>query len=148
MRKYLTTKNLLIGGGIIAVSVIAIILLKKKDKRNIGFTFPTQDQGGGSSSQTESSSQSESSSQTEESTPEVYDTTADRKILYNAMKGAGTDESAINKLIQRTTKEQRRKIAQDWDANTSQYGGDTLREWIEDDYSWWTGESRIINAFY
>ena len=138
--------NLLIGGGVVALGIVAFLLLRKKDKknrRNINRQQEdnTSNTGGGNN-------ESNTTTPTPNPTPAVYDTTADRKILHNAMRGAGTNERAIDSLISRTTREQRTKIRQDWDDNKSKYGGDTLREWIEDDYSWWTGESRIIGAFY
>ena len=85
---------------------------------------------------------------TPEPEPEVFDTSSYRDTLYKAMKGIGTDTDAIDRVINRTTKEQRRKIRQDWDDNKSRYGGETLREWIEGDFSWATNESYYINSFY
>ena len=40
----------------------------------------------------------------------------------------------------------RDKIRKDWDSNVSMYDGDTLKSWIENDYSG-SEEKRILKSF-
>ncbi len=147
----MTIKNaIFIGGGITLFGVVGFILFKNiKKKKELA-----QMMGGGSTSSVSTGSGSTSSGNTSSgntssvtTNADNYNTYSDRKILKDAMVyWLGTNEEAIDSLIARTTQEQRDKIRIDWDSNLSLYGGDTLKKWIEGDYSG-SEEKRILKSF-
>lgn len=133
-----TKQAIIIGSSITIIGVLGFILFnrmkKKKDSEVVENT-----------NESSSSLTSESSSVTPEA--DNYNTFNDRKILKDAMAyWLGTNEKAIDDLISRTTQQQRDKIRMDWDSNTSLYGGDTLKKWIEGDFSG-KEKIRILKAF-
>ena len=77
----------------------------------------------------------------------TYNSYNDRKALLDAMKGIGTDESAVDAIISKLTQAQRQQLAEDWDSKKSLYSGESLSEWIAGDYS---GQElkRVHRAFY
>lgn len=136
-----TKQAIIIGSSITIIGVIGFVLYNKMKKKKELSTQSTTD---GSIVNTNGSSSSSSSVSTN---ADNYNTYNDRKILRDAMTyWRGTDEEAINSLIDRTTQKQRDKIRMDWDSNLSLYRGDTLKEWIEWDYSG-KEEKRILEAF-
>lgn len=136
-----TKQAIIIGSSITIIGVIGFVLYNKMKKKKELSTQSTTD---ASIVNTNGSSSSSSSVSTN---ADNYNTYNDRKILRDAMTyWRGTDEEAINSLIDRTTQKQRDKIRMDWDSNLSLYRGDTLKEWIEWDYSG-KEEKRILEAF-
>lgn len=139
-----TKQAIIIGSSITIIGVIGFVLYNKMKKKKELSTQSTTD---GSIVNTNGSSSSSSSSSSVSTNADNYNTFNDRKILRDAMTyWRGTDEEAINSLIDRTTQKQRDKIRMDWDSNLSLYRGDTLKEWIEWDYSG-KEEKRILEAF-
>ena len=61
--------------------------------------------------------------------------------LYEAMDGWGTTESVVREIADMP---QAPQIAQWFDANKGQFEGDTLKEWIEDDFG--SNEADTLNA--
>ena len=144
-----TNKALLIGGGITIIGVVGFIVFKKiKKKRELAQMMsggiPTTT-GGGNTGGGNTGGGNTSSGNTGGGV--AYNTFNDRKILAEAMSvWTGTDESAVDGVIARTTKAQRDKIREDWDSNIAMYQGETLKSWIEGDFSG-SEERRILSAF-
>lgn len=135
-----TKQAIIIGSSITIVGVLGFILFNKMKKKKEPSTLSTNDE----SKVVENTNESSSSVSTN---VDNYNTFNDRKILKDAMAyWLGTNEKAIDSLIARTTQGQRDKIRIDWDSNLSLYGGDTLKKWIEGDYSG-NEEKRILKAF-
>ncbi len=146
-------KALMIGGGVLVVGVLAFILIRTiKRKKNKNFQFPiqsaTSQSGGGSSSNTGGGGSSTNTGGGG-NTGQVanYNSYADRQTLFEAMDGWGTDEDAVQSVANSLSPAQRKKLQQDWDSNTSLYEGETLKEWIEGDFSG-SQKRKLINAFY
>ena len=146
-----TNKALLIGGGITILGVVGFIVFKKiKKKKELAQMMSgntsagTTNTGGGN---TGGGNTNTGGGNTNTGGASSYNSFNDRKILADAMSvWTGTDESAVNGVIARTTQAQRDKIRTDWDANVGMYKGDTLKAWIEGDYSF-SEEKRILKAF-
>jgi hypothetical protein len=143
----MTTKTaILIGGGITIIGVLGIIVFQKiKNSKSLEDTGGGNTGGGNSSGGNTGSGNTGSGNTGGGNTG--YNTYNDRKILKDAIAyWKGTDEDAIDSLIARTTQAQRDKIRIDWDSNLSMYDGDTLKKWIEGDYSG-SEEKRILKSF-
>jgi hypothetical protein len=126
-----TKQAIIIGSSITIIGVLGLILFNRMKKKK-------------DSEVVENTNESSSSVSTE---ADNYNTFNDRKILKDAMAyWLGTNEKAIDNLISRTTQKQRDKIRMDWDSNLSLYGGDTLKKWIEGDFSG-KEKIRILKAF-
>ena len=139
-----TNKALLIGGGITILGVVGFIVFKKIKKKKELAQMMSGNTGGGT---TNTGGGNTGGGNTNTGGGSSYNSFNDRKILSDAMSvWSGTDESAVNGVIARTTQAQRDKIRKDWDANVGLYKGDTLKAWIEGDYSFGE-EKRILKAF-
>jgi hypothetical protein len=126
-----TKQAIIIGSSITIIGVLGLILFNRMKKFK-------------ESKVVENTNESSSSVSSE---ADNYDTSNDRKILKDAMTyWLGTNEQAIDDLILRTSQAQRDKIRKDWDSNVSMYKGDTLKLWIEEDYSG-SEEKRILKSF-
>ena len=133
-------KAIIIGGSILVLGVVGFIVYKKwKKKKDASFKFPDNagDMGGSTSSGSSSSSSQVAN----------YNSLGDRAILHNAMSGWGTDESAVMGVAQKLSEAQRKQLAKDWDSNVGNYGGYTLKAWIEGDFSGET-EKQLVGMFY
>ena len=124
-----TNKALLIGGGITILGVVGFIVFKKiKKKKELaqmmsGSTSAgTTNTGGGN---TGGGNTNTGGGNTNTGGASSYNSFNDRKILADAMSVW---------------------IRTDWDANVGMYKGDTLKAWIEGDYSF-SEEKRILKAF-
>jgi len=144
-----TNKALLIGGGITILGVVGFIVFKKIKKKKELAQMMSGNTGGGTTNTGggNTGGGNTGGGNTNTGGGSSYNSFNDRKILSDAMSvWSGTDESAVNGVIARTTQAQRDKIRKDWDANVGLYKGDTLKAWIEGDYSFGE-EKRILKAF-
>lgn len=118
---------LIIGGSILVLGVGFFIIKKIRDKKK--YSMPNlpnnsgQSTGGGSGSGSGSGSGGTGNVSN-------YDPAPDAKILYDSMKGFGTDEDKFFSTARRLTKDQRNAVKNYFDMK---YGD--LKDWIEGDFS-------------
>jgi len=129
-------KAIMIGGGILVLGIVGFIVMKKLKKKK---------QSGGSGSGTGTGTGTGMGSGMGSGTPASYNSFNDRKILYEAMKGVGTDESAMERVASRLTNAQKNQLQKDWQDNIGMYDGETLCEWIEGDFSFGAEDRMLAN---
>ena len=134
-------KAIMIGGGILVLGIVGFIVMKKlkkrkQDKDNANLPNPNVSQSGMGSG---------SGSGMGSGTPASYNSFNDRKILYEAMKGIGTDESAMERVASRLTNAQKNQLLKDWENNIGMYDGETLCEWIEGDFTFGAEDRMLAN---
>ena len=121
----------MIGGGILVLGIVGFIVMKKLKKNK----QMEVDSGSGSGSGMGSGSGTNMGSGMGSGTPSMYNSFEDRKILYKAMKGAGTNEKAIYDVVNKLSSAQRVQLKNDWNNNIGMYDGETLCDWIKGDFS-------------
>ena len=116
------TKTILIAGGILAAGAVAAIIIKKrKDKKR--YDLPLQEQY----------KQQERPDNLGRVTPEWSPQRA-AQALYDSMDGAFyTDEDLFFGTAESLSQDQRMKVQDYFNENLGE--GDSLCEWIEDDFS-------------